>query len=727
MLTTSADYKTAIAAPGRTFDFTVEVNGFNMVYEQDDTEVTVSGNGIEVFNFVVDMPPVRSGSGTPSASNPRPFVEYTNGVNAYITHNGTTTNYNTSYLGSMFPAGIQDFYGGYYDWGTGLATKTWYIETVSYSGAAPQNPVVTTENGLTRCQWMFSRKATGNKWTEDTPFIAGVYSNLFFTLAENSMLHPTPVAGCIRYATDSLGNSLVYFYFNPSDVPADITAVIDWFDNHSTTVCFKALSPYRIQVGTDNWVNLNVADGTNTFGSTTGSVALTAGTAESIPVSKIFDIQITEQGFESQEGLIPGNFMRNQCSIKVAKDLQGMWTNHNFTVKMSVDGAADVISLGKFWAYEVKEEAEDSVTVTAYSTPPAMETEFELTDEFSAQSNVASIVAWIEEFGRIHLTNKNLLTLGHIDSVPEGSTYRDVLGYIAGYDGYCIRSDRTGNVELYRCSKSYGDYVIVGNRDVTDTWGKPQIFERGLKKEEVPVSVNSITYTNGTSVWTIGVGQGIQYTNPYMTKAQAEKTTYYLDFAYTEAGINWRCDPSLQIGDMVGIKVDAQTTISVPVMRQTFSIDGGLKGTLNSYAFKTEDSSVIVSPTDKKIKSVTQVLESKIDTLEEQMNTISDRSSSVTTTSYCSNVYLWQYGRMMFMKLNLLGTTPATSWTTIATVPTAYRPAMDIAMAAQHYNTNNTSKLVWVLLRSDGQVRAYLSSALTSTSGIVVCTATWLK
>lgn len=103
-----------------------------------------------------------------------------------------------------------------------------------------------------------------------------------------------------------------------------------------------------------------------------------------------------------------------------------------------------------------------------------------------------------------------------------------------------------------------------------------------------------------------------------------------------------------------------------------------------------------------------------------------DVSSSVTGTSYCSNVYMYRYGNMAFLKLNLLGTCPSGSWTTIATVPEEHRPGQDIAMAAQHYNTNNTTKLVWVLLRADGLVRAYLDSALSASTSIVVCTATWM-
>ena len=106
--------------------------------------------------------------------------------------------------------------------------------------------------------------------------------------------------------------------------------------------------------------------------------------------------------------------------------------------------------------------------------------------------------------------------------------------------------------------------------------------------------------------------------------------------------------------------------------------------------------------------------------------TLIDLSSDITTTSYSSNEYLYAYGNMRFLKLNITGSCPAGSWTTIAEVPSDHKPAMDISMAAAHYNSANVSKLVWVLVRSDGLVRAYLNSALSASTNLVICTATWV-
>ncbi len=101
-------------------------------------------------------------------------------------------------------------------------------------------------------------------------------------------------------------------------------------------------------------------------------------------------------------------------------------------------------------------------------------------------------------------------------------------------------------------------------------------------------------------------------------------------------------------------------------------------------------------------------------------------SDSLTTTSYATGESLYRYGNMAYLNLSINGTLPAATWTTVCTVPEEHRPAADIAMATAMYNTANVSKLAHVLVRSDGLVRAYLDTALSSTSHTIVCTATWM-
>lgn len=103
-----------------------------------------------------------------------------------------------------------------------------------------------------------------------------------------------------------------------------------------------------------------------------------------------------------------------------------------------------------------------------------------------------------------------------------------------------------------------------------------------------------------------------------------------------------------------------------------------------------------------------------------------DVSSSVTGTSYSTGISLYRYGKMAFLNLSITSSCPAGDWTTIATVPDEHKPASDIAMATAQYNSANVSKLVWVLVRSNGLVRVYLNSALSSSGNTIVCTATWM-
>ena len=103
-----------------------------------------------------------------------------------------------------------------------------------------------------------------------------------------------------------------------------------------------------------------------------------------------------------------------------------------------------------------------------------------------------------------------------------------------------------------------------------------------------------------------------------------------------------------------------------------------------------------------------------------------DVSSSVTTTSYSTGIELYRYADLAYLNLSITDSCPAGTWTTVAEIPAEHRPASDIAMATAQYNTANVSKLVWVLVRSNGLVRVYLNSALSSSGNTIVCTATWV-
>lgn len=124
-----------------------------------------------------------------------------------------------------------------------------------------------------------------------------------------------------------------------------------------------------------------------------------------------------------------------------------------------------------------------------------------------------------------------------------------------------------------------------------------------------------------------------------------------------------------------------------------------------------------------------QTLKNAIDTLTSTVTTmqaVEDLTSQVTTSAYVNNVALYRFGRVYYLRFAMLSTTPATSWTTLLTLPSAYTPANDVAMAVSHYNSANVGKNVVATMRYTSEARGYLSTALSS-GGSVTCSACWIK
>ena len=239
----------------------------------------------------------------------------------------------------------------------------------------------------------------------------------------------------------------------------------------------------------------------------------------------------------------------------------------------------------------------------------------------------------------------------------------------------------------------------------------------------------------------------IPYTKTVSFSQDLDRDDYSSDTAYTTALVNdlrtqatayleKNCVPQVNytlkanlekitdIGDVIHVK-DDRLGVNLLTNVIAFEYDCILKEytEVEFGNFRQTLSNLIPSITasiEKKVNQQIQSVEDSVTLVKE------DLSSSLDTTSYSSNEYLYAYGNMRFLKLNITASCPVGTWTTITTVPESDRPSMDIAMAVGHYNSANVSKLVWVLLRADGLVRAYMTSALSASTNVVICTATWI-
>lgn len=176
-----------------------------------------------------------------------------------------------------------------------------------------------------------------------------------------------------------------------------------------------------------------------------------------------------------------------------------------------------------------------------------------------------------------------------IESVFEG-TIRQQLGWLAGLCGQSAHFDRDGNLVF----KWYAKTTFQVSRD--------QQYMSGLTRTADDLyTVSSLTTGTEDEPITSGTGLGITSTNPYMNQAVADLIQPEVEISFQPCDVKWRCDPSVEVGDVIQVEGDTGEWLDVCVMEQEIHLYGGLSCTMHSYAPQDADYAM-ESPTEQRIK-----------------------------------------------------------------------------------------------------------------------------
>ena len=340
---------------------------------------------------------------------------------------------------------------------------------------------------------------------------------------------------------------------------------------------------------------------------------------DDIPAKSITSIEIDECG-ASEHALKCGEFCKNSVSFTVRTDAYNKWNGGYVQFFVSCNGSAEV-PLGKYYIY--KQELKDDgryTEITGYDVP-----EYMLEKAAPSSQSVREIVSAIEAGSGMKITNKSVFTLASIEAVPEGTTNMGLLGYIAGYNGYNLRTNRIGGIEAYKYEDS-ADILLVPHEDLypaetlkpgyldlssgfTETGyviPRKNTYQGSQSYAATPFNIDSVTVVSGDTSYTAGSGTGITYENPYITSAdQIDRS--YIHTKYIPLDNKWRGNPAVQIGDVLMVETAEGTYQRALVMEQKITIDGGLSATLCSYG-ETDAAIAVESPTMREIKTVRKQL-----------------------------------------------------------------------------------------------------------------------
>lgn len=320
--------------------------------------------------------------------------------------------------------------------------------------------------------------------------------------------------------------------------------------------------------------SVQVTDGSVTFSDTMERVFNLTVTINDVAVDldNIFQINITEQGASGNK-LSVGEFCRNQIQILASSTL-AVNTSDVIKVTLSVDGASDIIPMGKFWVYEIENASSNyDITITGYSVPEAMNSLVTFSNTKASEN-----LAVIESRTGMPILNKSVF-----DSVytldPTGSTIFDYLAAIAGIAGYNIRADRNGNLVPY-C------YPDIETADVYEI-DEDIIFDDGMSVKGNKTTIESVKVTGAdNSPKIIGTGYGIEYSNNLIVNPLAVANTIYNryhNYEYTKMSLHYSGNPALELGDVVSVTDNTGTYYGL-IMEQSFLLDGGLTGFIESYS-----------------------------------------------------------------------------------------------------------------------------------------------
>ena len=175
-----------------------------------------------------------------------------------------------------------------------------------------------------------------------------------------------------------------------------------------------------------------------------------------------------------------------------------------------------------------------------------------------------------EVCGLIGITSATLPVNPTIEeNVLDGYTLRDVLGFIAGYCGRNAYLSPYGALQL-RWFSSVG-YTADGTRA-----NIPYIGENNC-------TVGRLICQTSDGVLTSGSGEGIYFTCPFMTQARLNAMLSGLSLTYRKADVDIPYGNfCLQSGDIITVSTTG-SNLSVPIMSNSWSYDGGLSSAVTSY------------------------------------------------------------------------------------------------------------------------------------------------
>ena len=246
-------------------------------------------------------------------------------------------------------------------------------------------------------------------------------------------------------------------------------------------------------------------------------------------------------------------------------------------VGLLVDGTYEWVKMGEYFINDIEIDRNRKTT-----TLDLMDGMFKLNREhitdLTYPVEIRQVIKEICLKTGIVLANENMdiASMNYvIDNIPKDKkmTFRDVLSLATQMLGMSCFFNREGKLEI----KELTDSGITITAD--------SYFMHGLTKSEIEYQIAGITCKKDKETLTVGMrtGRSLELDNLFMSQTILDNLYHKIkDIRYYPFNLNYQGHLLLDVGQWVTIKTNTGETFKSPILSQSFTFKGGLRGRISA-------------------------------------------------------------------------------------------------------------------------------------------------
>ena len=246
-------------------------------------------------------------------------------------------------------------------------------------------------------------------------------------------------------------------------------------------------------------------------------------------------------------------------------------------IGLLVDGTYEWVKMGEYFINDIEIDRNRNTT-----TLDLMDGMFKLNREhitdLTYPAEIRQVIKEICLKTGIELANENMdiTSMNYaIEKMPKEKkmTFRDVLSLATQMLGMSCFFNREGKLEI----KELTDSGITISAD--------SYFMHGLTKSEVQYQIAGITCKKDKETLTVGMrtGRSLELDNLFMSQSILDNLYHKIkDIRYYPFNLNYQGHLLLDVGQWVTIKTNTGETFKSPVLSQSFTFKGGLRGRIGA-------------------------------------------------------------------------------------------------------------------------------------------------